>query len=887
MPIFLDAATREKWAGQTGSVADSTCGGLNLAFALVPGPIFNAIKTVTLERGVLFKAMIIQPVPEPVADTSITYQGMHPASYEALSAAGFQYSPQSSSETPAPGADGDTAAALEDEAGEPAPADEEGTAFGLIPDFVYDWVDDAVNLAHGIPGMVRGWLGGADCLINGCVNLTVRLDLRNTDADFGGPIAVPAGSATDTSTALVRAWGARAGSQMQLPGVKVIAKQTADALGIGIPTSYDGTTNDVGTATFQVGKGRSTDICLLTENAAGQIRTATWTKEICQFAPAATQWKLLGHAVVTTAAPTSFNADTSINVKLQNKYFNMLAQFTDGRAYLQQVVGYTPRQVKVLTGPAANVLLPLVKGRAVTPCLAFPNGALALLHGIIDKTAALAGPVAGPIISLAAHYAEAVYEVDMWMPDGGDLGTKKILEDRTVPTHEYGHFAMCALLYDEDRTKAVAIPSLLIQRIAEGTYMDVGDETTRIMEAFADYFAGQVASGYNYFWLENGRSQDNIVSYCDGGSSSCWDFNYVEDTNMTPDPYNSTTAQGTPNQMRRVATTMLDAFDGHTGRGDNPGSGDFWTWNGARFVPSTTPAGDAKDEPIVLAGPALRTLIHNWTHASWLPVAWAVNEQQFFGALNATIRNTPKDPSNPASKYTWCDACQLFAPHDGRSCAAVGATATNGECVRGGAAVSASMSMPQMVAICAQDPIKGFIGAPPAATDPTATCTFTGCAAHTILVGTPGDTTAACVACGPHQISVGNRTCSDCAGTNVGASSCMECGADQIVGGSDRNTCVACPARQIPNADRNACIACAPHQIAAGGACVACAASQVATLQNTCEACPAGQIPYRATGGTGPEPQFGDSCVPVEECTCGFNGCRKVGSNGICHDVIG
>jgi hypothetical protein len=46
-------------------------------------------------------------------------------------------------------------------------------------------------------------------------------------------------------------------------------------------------------------------------------------------------------------------------------------------------------------------------------------------------------------------------------------------------------------------------------------------------------------------------------------------------------------------------------------------------------------------------------------------------------------------------------------------------------------------------------------------------------------------------------------------------------------------------------------------------------------------------MPYRSTAGVGPDATFGDSCVPVDDCSCGADFCRKVGAYGICEDVIG
>src|SRR6185312_3022076 len=99
--------------------------------------------------------------------------------------------------------------------------------------------------------------------------------------------------------------------------------------------------------------------------------------------------------------------------------------------------------------------------------------------------------------------------------------------------------------------------------------------------------------------------------------------------------------------------------------------------------------------------------------------------------------------------------------------------------------------------------------------------------------------------------------------------------------------CVSCPPLQIPSADRTTCVPCGPHQIASGTTCVDCPNDQIAMPDNTCQACPDGQMPYSNQGVVGPEPTYGESCLPTTECTCGSGGCRTVNSNGICQDSIG
>jgi hypothetical protein len=524
--------------------------------------------------------------------------------------------------------------------------------------------------------------------------------------------------------------------------------------------------------------------------------------------------------------------------------------------------------------------------------LDFPNVALDGLNGALLGAAQLV-PAAGQALATALVAAETAIEVDMWLPeDGGNLLS------RGIGSHEYGHFGMCSMLYDEDWTKMVQIPSLILQRIAEGSYEDATDQTAYLMEGWADFFAGQLVSGDSYFApqnpLMNEFDRDTAMVYCDGSKDGtkqpCWDWNYVEDLDARP-VSDGSGANGFFNQVRRVATTLFDAFDGHPNGGNNPGNGDFWAQDmpTGLIVPATAHTGDARDEVIQLPGSALRGIIHNWVSATW-PLGWQVNEQQFFGALNATIRGT-QSSVRPSQNYTWCDVCQMFAQHDSLSCTLTGNATSGGFCTDGtGNPIQPAMSKSEMVGVCGSSPsIPGFIGSVPSADDPSSACTFGGCPARTILAGSIGDAGASCVACGPHQVATGAHPCSatDCAAPSISATTCVDCADDQIVGGADGNTCVSCPALQVPNADKTACVACGPHQIAAGAACVTCPANEVVSPDNTCQSCPASQMPYSDKSPVGNQPVYGDTCIPTSECFCGSTACRTVNSAGICVNTIG
>ena len=920
MPIFMDQTTRAKFDGKTGYMSKSTCGGAEIVWALMPGMVFNRLAQDTVKFNEPFiPAIVFLPLPDSLTDTSITYNGaLHPLSLTALRNAGFNV-PQAPS---APSAEPTQAASATPEvialSLNPFHYVKEGLddLGSLLDTGAKDVVNGAIDVGHTFVGLWTDVTGWAACEKDGCVNVKVHLDVRNTDAKFGGQ-ALAGGN--DGTTPIVRAWGSGANNPIQLTGVTVTVRENEDWLGpISGGVEYSGTVQSNGVATIQALKGKSSDFCITLDNYAATLNDWFNARELCDFS------QILTTANGNARPTTTFSADDEVWLRVQDKYVNVMAQLTDGYDYLQQVVGYTPRKVKALSGTPLTLppVKQLISARAVTPCLNFPDIAVDALNDILDSAGTA---LAGPLGYIFAGTVESIYEDDMWLPDLNDT-----LTSRGIASHEYGHFAMCSLLYDEDPTKMVQIPSLTIQRALEGESVTATSEVAYIMEGWADFFAGQLASGASYFSMENEIGRDGSMSYCRGDSTNgpCWDWNYVEDFNSASD--GGPDSIGFDNQVRRVATTLFDAFDGQhpkppaqpasapsasgtptfTGLGGLfngvlrpvanavaaavpmsiswPGEGDFWTESAATLtVPSSVHNGDAKDEVIALPGSGLRTLIHNWTHnASALD--WRVTQQQFFAALNATIRSTPAVES-PSRDYNWCEVCQMFAQHDGLSCSITGNTSEGGLCLAAGGATEPSMSVQQMVTVCEQSPtIPGFIGAPPSGSDPTSPCSFTGCPAHTILVGDVGDTVASCDACGPHQVSTGTHACGAdvCATPNLSGTTCVDCADDQIVGGGDKNTCVSCPPLQIPSADRTTCVPCGPHQIASGVSCVDCQNNQVAMPDNTCQACPDGQMPY-SPGVVGPEATYGESCLPVSDCTCGSSFCRTVNSNGLCVDTIG
>ncbi len=171
MPIFTDDAADAATAGQTGIVSKSTCGGAQLVWAVVPGPVFNAIIQATAGAPAGFDAIVLQPVPDVFADTTITYQALHPISYQALHERGFAYMGVSA---PPPDANGDAGV-------------QSRGLWSTISSVTKSVVRTVAGLTHEVPDAVEKGIGWVDRELQGSVNLTVHLDLRNTGRGLRRP----------------------------------------------------------------------------------------------------------------------------------------------------------------------------------------------------------------------------------------------------------------------------------------------------------------------------------------------------------------------------------------------------------------------------------------------------------------------------------------------------------------------------------------------------------------------------------------------------------------------------------------------------------------------------------------------------------------------------
>jgi hypothetical protein len=355
------------------------------------------------------------------------------------------------------------------------------------------------------------------------------------------------------------------------------------------------------------------------------------------------------------------------------------------------------------------------------------------------------------------------------------------LKSRGVPTHEYGHFITCSMLYDSSITKISGTwTSAVIQRVGSGAVPPATASKAYDIEAFADFFAGQVAGGVNYFAPVNSYSKDLTISYCKA-DQRCLENNRFSRTSFEE-------------QVARVTTTLHDAFDGQfqffPGDVDRPDDGDAWIQDTSGFLtPSSVKNGNAIDEPIALRGRNIKKLIDRIDD---------LGETSFMTTLASIIRE---------EGYTWCEACQLFALHDDK--------------------LPNPASLADKYAVCGMSPIASWLGPAPDPQNP-ASCNFTMCPLGTIVDFVSGT----CVPCPPGTVSVDGFRCDACPpGTTVINNVCQSCDAQG-------NCVLACAGRQ--QVVNGACVDCPDTEVAVNGVCQPCPAGQL-RYENTCVTeCPPG-----------------------------------------------
>jgi hypothetical protein len=723
MPLF--GRETAKWNGLRGKVPQSNDGKGAFVFAIIPGRIYNAIRQWAIAGDPLLSAIVLRDVPEEARNAEGSL------SYDRLVESKFRYRGM-----------------------DPIRPSNVGTTqqpFVILT--VREALAAVAEAAAAIPRLVALALGNRDRdgLIfgigaAGSVKLHLKLEVHDTDPAFGGGV-------------MKRAWGVASGQPVQLPGVRVSVWSRGGSIVLDLPTLFEATTDASSQLTLNLAKDRPVErLCIATENYAAQITDFLTEIEVCDFKGSVDQ------------NIDYLKTDTFATVTLSEPYFNILAQATEGRAYLEDVAGYTPHKAEIVVGWIANAMGFFGTGAPFTPCLGFPNLSADILVVDILGLIATTIPVVGVALAAVLAAATPLMAADMFFPDSDAL------RSRGAPTHEYGHFATCSMLYDSNPLYiSTSWTNAAAERIGSGALPGPTASQAYGIEALADFFAGQVVGGTNYF--KPGTITSGLMSYCDVNGvnrDDCLDHNYSDQSSFT-------------SQVARVATTLHDAFDGALDQAffpSKPGNGDVWTSSGGVVVwDGVARNGDGFDDQVRLPGSAINTFVGKLS---------SFKEDKLMTSLASTIRD---------NGYDWCQTCRIFSLHAG---------------------VDKSAPDADHYAACAAAPIASWVGPAPDSSVPTS-CNFTRCPDPLVLSG------GTCVPCAAGQVAQQGTTCRDCPpGTVVVNNQCETCS-----GGSCTLVCL--DRQQIVN---GVCVDCAANEISAGGVCQACPQGQN-RFENTCvTSCP-------------------------------------------------
>ncbi len=441
MPLF-DVERDLLWSGMTGVTTSSFDGEGGFVFAVIPGLIYNLIREAALCADPAIATQVFRVVKVLDIPVAAAKNSNGSLSYGYLATQGFRYRglPNCPDNVLGPDATLPEAACDSPFLNPPAGGDPvldaikgatSGSGLGLAcaPETVgsgsvqQPWgfspgkwvkklVKTAVGVVKGTGDLVRKGLAQLSALFKGSTTLTVNLEVRNSDPGFGG-----------TNTLMLRAWGAGRGTPVPMSGVQVRALQqitfsirpsipavkipgtSISTPGILLPKvsgtiPFDslstGTANAAGVATIKVVKSSTTGICIRLKNQAAEIDDWVSVEEACSFR----------NPLISAA---ELSGPRTITAPLTGDLVNAMAQLTEGYHYLQDVVGYTPKQAQILTGFFADLISS--EGRPYAPCFGYTDTSL-VTEAIGRRLGSFAGKWVGSVYKDSAGQASEY--LDAW-----------------------------------------------------------------------------------------------------------------------------------------------------------------------------------------------------------------------------------------------------------------------------------------------------------------------------------------------------------------------------------------------------------------------------------------------------------------------------------------
>lgn len=483
------------------------------------------------------------------------------------------------------------------------------------------------------------------------VTLNMNVFIENRDEMFGPD---------EWDTPFLRMWGPNNAEGRRPQDVPQGASIRVRQWGAGFLPVMDETRIDAsGFASLEAVKGssvRSGGTCIELETDYAMMTSDLVPNEVCNFN--------------VGMGGSNFYEDFNGEVLVNTPETFALTQLHDSHMYARTVIGYEPHKVDVLIGAQANNITGIVQKVngspsrvASTVCLDFPSTGLSVVVG----TGVLLSFLTTSYLPLVS--AEILAK-DIWWPSAGRGGRSGAYNSRGVMTHEFGHFLMCSMLYDQGG------PSALRGTLGYLTETRSVDAQKRMMmETFADTFAMQVVGGSNYVHVDPNQGMTDTLQHWAGTdraamgwcTGSAWmDFNYTGtlDTPQFWDPF--------LDRLTRYEGLVYDAFDrgdsaahfppADTAFANEPNNGDVWelAQPGTPIQPFLRPATNgtirSRDEGVALKGPAWRAWVQNWLKHGRVP-----NRSNVLRGLADTMASY--EANGQTYTTTWCDRCEVFAPH--------------------------------------------------------------------------------------------------------------------------------------------------------------------------------------------------------------------------------
>lgn len=450
-PVFLNEWPLD-WEGNCGTIGFDHDGEGMWVYAVLPGVTYNAIRDarnhedIAEDQREAFRAIRLVLPPEPARTEWGSLR------LDVLAQTGFRYLGLRE---------------LPDDAAVDSALYRGGAVDALvdIAEFVVDGVRDVIRETVVFFGTIDSIWGTVDVYIDTTAS---KLD-TNFDTYANGrmiPMRAPWRGAEPNEIA---------SRDIRVTMYNVVQRVTT--LGAPVPVKFTNKLSDRGAVLLKVSKDDDASgvafeqLCYELQNEAASVTSFLIPDEVCDGSKSGVDFR-------------SFRENSVVQFDTDNRDLVLHAEATDAFDYLQEVVGVTAPQVKVMRGPTAFQLSGYAES-AWAPCLGIGDGLVDTGVGLLSNSG-LIFPPAAPLGLLSGGYLAALSDSDIVITPNHYTHTT-----RGVMAHEYGHFALCAMVR-ENGEGALEKAQLTFDTVAAGYGDPTPDKEVRVVnEAFADFLQGK------------------------------------------------------------------------------------------------------------------------------------------------------------------------------------------------------------------------------------------------------------------------------------------------------------------------------------------------------------------------------------------------------------